>query len=189
MAGVTGYRVLPDQAAWLTLPLEFPWKDFVDDVSWAAEVADDRAVAEAPAAVRTAIAESALTLVRAEPPLPGVQERFWWLPSIGGSVVVAHLTAVELDESLGAQPLESFVFLGAGGMIQNITEVEGTAFDTALDCVLLVSVDDTTIALRRLLGRTAQMLLMLDVFVDDGGVLHEAQHDISALFTSIEVVH
>ncbi|GAA1205332.1 hypothetical protein GCM10009587_02890 [Microbacterium maritypicum] len=188
MACVSRYRVRPDQTAWLTLPLVFPWRDFVDDVSWAAEVAGDRALAEAPAAVRTAIAESALTLVRAEPPLPGVQERFWWLPSIGGAVVVAHLTAVELDESLCEQPLESLVFLGAGGMVQNITEVEGSAFDTALDCVLLVAVEDSTIALRRLLGRTARTLLMLDVFVDDGGALHEAQHDISSLFTSIEVV-
>lgn len=188
MACVSGYRVRPDQSAWLTLPLAFPWNDFVDDVSWAAEVADDRASADAPAAVRTAIAESALALVRAEPPLPGVRERFWWLPSIGGAVVVAHLTAVELDESLYEQPLESFVFLGAGGMVQNITEVEGTTFDTAVDSVLLVAVDDSTIALRRLLGRSARMLLMLDVFVDDGGALHEAQHDISALFAAIEVV-
>ncbi|MDF2510109.1 MAG: hypothetical protein K0Q52_3968 [Microbacterium sp.] len=72
-------------------------------------------------------------------------------------------------------------------MVQNIVEVEGTSFDAAIDGVLLVTFDDSTIALRRLLGRSARTLVIVDVFVDDGVALHEAEHDISALFAAIEV--
>ncbi|UJP09173.1 hypothetical protein L2X99_12040 [Microbacterium sp. KUDC0406] len=111
---MTSYRARPDQTAWLTVPSEFPWNGFGDDVAWAAEVAQDRVVEEAPVAVRTAVAESALAIVRSTPPLPGVLERFWWLPSIGGVGVVAHLSAVQLEGALVSEPLDAFALAGAG---------------------------------------------------------------------------
>lgn len=187
MAAVSGFRVRPDQEAWLTLPMTFPFNDLADDLAWAAEVAQDRAAEGAPAAVRTAIAESALALVRADPPLPGVQERFWWMPSIGRTAVVAHLTAVELDDSLSAEPLDSFAQLGVGGLVQVIAPIEGSPFEEALDCVLIIPLGEESIALRRQIGRQAGTLVLMDVFVEDGVALYVAEQDVSALFASIQL--
>lgn len=187
MAAVSGFRVRPDQDVWLTLPGGFPWNDFTDDLTWAAEVAQDRAAQDAPVAVRTAIAENALALVRADPPLPGVQERFWWLPSIGRAAVVAHVTAVELDDSLRAEPLESFAQVGVGGLVQTIRAVEGSAFDEAIDCVLVIPLGEESIALRRQIGRRVGTLVLLDVFVEDGLALYDAEQDVSALFASVQL--
>lgn len=184
---MTQYGVRPDYRAWLPLPDTFPWNDFSSDVEWATAVAHDRAQEDAPAAVRTAIAESALEIVRATPPLPGVSERYWWMPSIGRPAVVAHVTAVELDAPRREHPLDSFAMLGAGGMVQTLTAIVETAFDEALDCVLLIPAGEHTVALRRQLGRHADLLLFIDVFVNDGVALYEAELDISALFSSIEL--
>ncbi len=184
---MSSYRVQPDQTAWLTIPPSFPWSDFADDLAWAAEVAQDRAAADAPAVIRTAIAESALVVARSTPPLSGVLERFWWLPSIGRVSVVANLSAAQLDEPFRAVPLEEFAQLGVGGMVQNVSAIEDSVFAEAVDCVLLVPVGERTIALKRLIGRSDGMLLYLDVFVDSGVALFEAEADIVALFASIQI--
>ncbi|UJP09172.1 hypothetical protein L2X99_12035 [Microbacterium sp. KUDC0406] len=53
--------------------------------------------------------------------------------------------------------------------------------------MLLIPLDEGTIALRRQIGRHDGMLLYVDVFVESGAQLYEAEQDITALFASIEV--
>ncbi|MFS2243106.1 hypothetical protein [Microbacterium sp. OR16] len=99
--------------------------------------------------MRTAIAESVLALVRADPPLPGVRERFW--------------------------------------LVQGIAPIEGSTFEEALDCVLIIPLGEESIALRRQIGRRAGTLVLMDVFVEDGVALYQAEQDISALFASVQL--
>ncbi len=185
MAVAPRYSLVLDPRTWLPVPLRFPWGEFADADSWAAELADSLlgGVGIDEDGV-TMLRETALTLQQSASPLPGAQERFWRTENVGGAAIVAHLY-ISPSEARGEEDLLQLARAGIGGTVQTWQTFVDTAFDTAVEAVIVAEVGDRTIGALRYLGLRDGFIFVLDLIDEDLIVLEAVQDETAAIFRSV----
>lgn len=184
MAVTSGYALsLP--ATWIPIPTGFPWQSFDDPTAWATEVADSLLEGlDAPQEVRSGVREAAEALQTMPSPLPGALERFWRVEGIGGPTVVAHLYVTESDVD-SAEGLMDMVRAGIGGRVQTWRVWTDTAFEHAIEAVIVAEIDGATVASVRQIGVRAGLVYLLDFLTEDPLLLEAVQSELQDIFRSI----
>lgn len=142
---------------WIRVPTVFPDGEAADVFVWAAGVAD--ALAGGDAALHAAVLGRATEVGAVEGPRGPAAERLWHPPTLEHRETIAHLYFAEAE---GA-PVDAFALAGTGGMLQAMRPVETTRFEEALAAEVLVEADGGVHFVSRRIGRTGQLIALLEV--------------------------
>ena len=136
--------------------------------------------------VRAELERSAVVMATVAPPLPGPLERFWHLPVTGGPDRLVHLYAAP-TEATAAEDLSQLARAGLGGVVQNVTVLEDTAFDIAMRALVVAPIADREIAVLRVLGLAGGLVFVVELIEEDSLALEEMEPAVEALFRSIRL--
>jgi len=181
------YTIDPDPAVWVCVPLAFPWNGFDTEDQWARELSHELlAGLGAPEAVRAGLEQSALAMVRIESPWSAPAERFWRLAAGGGPERLVHLYLAETDASTADEAVY-FAYGASEGALQTARVILDTAFDIAVETLVIEPLEEGSCAVLRLVGLFRGVAFTLELVETDSAALPELQRDLLALFASIRV--
>ncbi|MGZ0711549.1 hypothetical protein ACWPKO_24785 (plasmid) [Coraliomargarita sp. W4R53] len=174
-------------AAWLPVPLVFPWHTFASAEDWAREVAENALAGIAiDDDVREMLRQEAMTIHTSLSPLPGAAERLWRIADVGGPALLAHLYITETEATSTADLLQ-LARAGIGGSVQTWSKIDRGVFDVAIEAVVIAEIDGATIAAIRCLGVAGGLVFLLDFIHENPLVIESVEPEIVDLFRSMRV--
>ncbi len=193
-----GFSVDPDPSIWIVVPLTFPTDDDATAEAWA-----DRTVAalasgvDMPDDTRQQLLELARTIATVPSPYPDASARFWFFPTIGGPMHLAHLYLAPRATLPGLSLVD--VANGGGGFAppQRAERIELPGFSEAWLVALLGEIEQPAqagdevgsvlIGSVRIVAETRGIVVMLDATASELAVLGVMEQALVGLAATVRV--